>query len=51
MAKVKALNRDFKDRWFFVMTNRKLTKKYSVLSKAYDKRNIVSKILSIVKGK
>ena len=51
MAKVKALNRIYKDRWFFVLTNRKLTKKYSVISKAYDKRNIVSKILAIVKGR
>ncbi|MEK6909263.1 MAG: DUF87 domain-containing protein [Nanoarchaeota archaeon] len=38
--KIELLNKKYKDRWFFVVTNRNIASKYSELGKTYDKRYI-----------
>ncbi len=47
--RIKRLNKIHGDRWFFVMTNRKLTPKYSKFGPTYHKLSIKNKILGIVK--
>ena len=42
--KVKLLKQEYKDNWFFVVTNRNLVKKYKKLGITYEKRNIIKKI-------
>ncbi len=49
LEKVKNLNKNYGDRWFFVVTNRALTSKYKKLGKTFDKRNVVKKILDIIR--
>ena len=49
LEKVKTLNRDYKDRWFFVVTDKKFAPKYNKFGKTYDKRYITSQILKLVK--
>lgn len=51
LEKIKQLNKKYKDNWFFVITNKKLTAKYKKLGRAYDKRTIKNQILKIVKNK
>jgi type IV secretory pathway VirB4 component len=48
--KVKRLNKVYKDRWFFVVTNKKLTSKYNKLGPTCDNRTIKTKILKIVRN-
>ena len=49
--KVEALNKNYKDRWFFVVTDRNLRTKYAKFGKTYDKRPLTSVINRIVSKK
>jgi len=49
MKKVNSLNKNYGENWFFVVTDRKFSSKYSRLGQTTDKRYIKSKIDKIVK--
>jgi len=49
IAKVKYLNKEFGENWFFMMTNKKLTEKYLKLGQTCDKRTIINKINRIIR--
>jgi len=49
LEKVKALNRIYKDNWFFVVTDKKIAPKYKKYGITYDKRSISNKILNLFK--
>ena len=46
--KIENLNKNYKDRWFFVVTNRNMASRYSKLGKTYDKRYIPALIKRLV---
>jgi hypothetical protein len=48
-AKVKALNKNYVDNWFFVLTNKGVTKSYKEYKQTYTKRNVLKKLESFVK--
>jgi len=48
LAKVKALNQEYGDKWFFVVTDKKWAAKYNRLGRTHDKRYIANKLLKIV---
>lgn len=50
LNKVDLLNKEFKDNWFFVVTNRNLAPAYKKFGKTFVKRTIASDILRIVKS-
>jgi hypothetical protein len=45
--KVKLLKQEYKDNWFFVVTNRNLVKKYKKIGRTYEKRNITNKLWNL----
>ena len=45
--KAERLNKKYKDRWFFVLTNKNLKSRYKKYGPTYDKRNIKKHLLSI----
>jgi len=47
--KVKILNKTFRKNWFFVVTNRNLTKSYSRFGRTYNKLSIKTKISRLLK--
>lgn len=49
LEKVNALNKDYGKNWFFVVTDRNMVSKYAELGETYEKRNITTKILQIIK--
>ena len=49
LAKVRQLNKNYGNNWFFVVTDRKMASKYNKLGKTYDKRYIAKRILKIIK--
>jgi hypothetical protein len=48
LNKIENLNKNYPDRWFFVVTNRNLRTSYSKLGKCHDKRHLASIISRIV---
>jgi hypothetical protein len=48
--KVNRLNKIYKDRWFFVVTAKKLASEYNKLGRTHDKRYIAQKILELSRG-
>ena len=46
--KVRLLNQEFKDRWFFLVTDRNFKTKYEEFGKTLDKRNFKSKLFSLI---
>jgi len=48
--KVEQLNKIYKDKWFFVVTAKKLAAKYNKLGRTHDKRYVAQKILEISRG-
>lgn len=45
--KVKTLNKEYGDKWFFVVTNKNIAPVYNKLAKTYEKRTILSKLKKI----
>ena len=50
LQKVKQLNKEFQDNWFFVVTDWNLTSKYSKLGKVLTKRNFIKKIEKVIRA-
>jgi hypothetical protein len=50
VEKIERNNKEYFDRWFFVVTNRKIASKYAKLAQTKDKRSIKSKIDSLLKN-
>ncbi|MFA7708225.1 MAG: DUF87 domain-containing protein [Candidatus Pacearchaeota archaeon] len=50
LEKVKMLNKDYQDRWFFVVTNRKDFKKYNKFGKTLTKLTILNQLHKICKN-
>ena len=50
MAKIKVLKKTYGKNWFFVVTNRRFTTKYSELGMTYEKRNIIKSLLKVIKN-
>jgi hypothetical protein len=46
--KIKFLKENYRNNWFFVLSNRKFTPKYKKLGKTYDKRNVINKIWDVL---
>lgn len=51
LAKVRQLNKEYKKNWFFVVTDRKLFKKYNSLGQTCTKLTIANKLFRICKTK
>jgi len=51
MNKVENLNKNYPDRWFFVVTDRNLRTSYAKIGQCYDKRHLTSVINRIVSKK
>ena len=49
--KVESLNKNYEDRWFFVVTDRNLRTSYAEFGKTYDKRHLIGALQRIVSGK
>lgn len=49
LEKVKWLNENFGDNWFFVVTNRDLVKKYKKYAKTFTRKNVIKAIERYVK--
>ncbi|MFA5061397.1 MAG: DUF87 domain-containing protein [Candidatus Pacearchaeota archaeon] len=50
MEKIDRNNKEYSDRWFFVVTNRKIASKYAKIAQTKDKRSVKSKIDSLLKN-
>jgi conjugal transfer ATP-binding protein TraC len=50
MEKIEANNKEYGDRWFFMLTNRKIAAKYSKLHETCDKRYVINKITKLIKN-
>jgi predicted transcriptional regulator len=50
MEKIGRNNKEYSDRWFFVVTNRKIASRYAKLAQTKDKRSIKSKIDNLLKN-
>ncbi len=48
--KIKLLNEEYGENWFFVVTNRNLDSQYANLGKTYNKRNITKKLTEVLKN-
>jgi hypothetical protein len=50
LEKIKNLNQEYKDNWFFVVTNKKLTPSYYKLGKTTDTRYLLSTLKKLIKS-
>ncbi len=49
--KIESLEKTYPERWFFVVTDKNLTRHYNVLGKTYDKRSVAAAIARIASKK
>jgi len=50
LEKIKELKKDYKENWFFALTNKKLTTNYKRLGKAYDRRTLKNQLIRLTKS-
>jgi len=50
IEKVKVLNQNYGKNWFFVVTDKNIVSKYYQFGETYEKRNVATKILQIIKN-